>query len=153
MSASRYIFPGQVLRLPPKEPPRPPTPEPVVDDDVIDLANNFVRINVRHITEGRGIVEGTLMLTNKLVMFDPYDHHPLVVESSVDKYQVIMPMCIVVNAVILKDFNRASDDDPSLIFVKKSTEKEDDDDEQKENKHANNDRPSESGLLTVLPLF
>ena len=56
-----------------------PTPEPTVDKDVVDLTNNFVRINVKHITEGRGIVDGTLLLTSKTVMFDPYLHHPLVI--------------------------------------------------------------------------
>ena len=37
-------------------------------------------------------------------------------ESSVDKYQLILPMQYVVNAVILKDFLKNSDDDPSLIY-------------------------------------
>ena len=49
-------------------------------------------------------------------MFDPYAHSPLVAESSVDKYQLILPMQYVVNAVILKDFLKNSDDDPSLIY-------------------------------------
>ena len=48
-------------------------------------------------------------------MFDPYAHSPLVAESSVDKYQLILPMQYVVNAVILKDFLKNSDNDPSLI--------------------------------------
>ena len=117
-STRAYIFPGQVLKLPHPEPPKPPTPEPVIDKDVIDLSNNFVRVNVKHLTEGRGIVEGTILLTSKLVMFDPYAHHPLVAESSVDKYQIILPMSIVVNAVILREFVRNSDDEPSLIYQK-----------------------------------
>ena len=102
MSGSRFVFPGMNLKLPPPEPVKviferknnmfkillnkkkcifflkAPTPEPTVDKDVVDLTNNFVRINVKHITEGRGIVDGTLLLTSKTVMFDPYLHHPLV---------------------------------------------------------------------------
>ena len=45
-----------------------PTPEPTADKDVVDLTNNFVRINVKHITEGRGIVDGTLLLTSKVFL-------------------------------------------------------------------------------------
>ena len=56
--------------------------------------------------------------SSKLVMFDPYGHHPLVSESSVDKYQIILPMSFVVNAVILREFVRNSDDDQSLIYHK-----------------------------------
>lgn len=130
MSGSRYVFPGQVLKLPPPEPPKPPTPEPVIDKDVVDLSNNFVGMNVRHLTEGRGIVEGTLLLTGKLVMFDPYAHNALVAESSVDKYQIILPMSLVVNAVILTEFARNSDENPSLIYHKEATAAEDDNAEQ-----------------------
>ena len=60
MSGSRFVFPGQILKLPPPEPPKPPEPdidwpkEPIIDKDVVDLTNNFVRINVKHITEGKG---------------------------------------------------------------------------------------------------
>lgn len=118
MSGSRFVFPGQVLRLPTPEPPKPATPEPIIEKDVIDLSNNFARINVKHITEGRGIVDGTLLLTSKLVMFDPYPHHPLVSESKMELYQVILPMNLVVNAVILTEFVRNSDAEPHLIFNK-----------------------------------
>jgi len=132
MSGSRFVFPGQILKLPPPEPPKPPEPtidwppEPIIDKDVVDLTNNFVRINVKHITEGRGIVDGTILLTSKTVMFDPYLHHPLVAESSVDNYQVILPMNLVVNAVILTDFQKSdTDPDPALIFNKIDAKKGD----------------------------
>jgi len=126
MSGSRFVFPGQILKLPPPEPPKPPTPEPVIDKDVVDLTNNFVRINVKHITEGRGIVDGTILLTSKTVMFDPYHHHPLVAESNVDKYQVILPMNLVVNAVILTEFQKSdTEPNPALIFYKIDAKKGD----------------------------
>jgi len=132
MSGSRFVFPGQILKLPPPEPPKPPEPdidwpkEPIIDKDVVDLTNNFVRINVKHITEGKGIVDGTLLLTSKTVMFDPYPHHPLVAESNVDNYQIMLPVNLVVNAVILIDFQKSdTDPDPSLIFHKNEVKKGD----------------------------
>ena len=135
----RYIFPGQVLKLPPPEPPKPVPEPPPIEKDAVDLNSKFMRINVRHITEGRGIVDGTLLLTSKLVMFDPYSHHPLVQESNVDLYQVILPAKLVVNAVILNDFLKNSDEEPSLIFHKpvNKTKDENDDDDEKENESEN----------------
>ena len=120
--STRYIFPGQVLKLPPPEPPKPVPEPPKVELDAVDLNSKFLRINVRHMTEGRGIVDGTLLLTSKLVMFDPYSHSPLVQESTVDLYQVILPAKLVVNAVLLNDFLKNSDDEPSLIFHKPAEE-------------------------------
>ena len=59
-------------------------------------------------------------------MFDPYPHHPLVAESNVDNYQIILPMNLVVNAVILIDFQKSdTDPDPSLIFHKNEVKKGD----------------------------
>ena len=72
-------------------------------------------------------MDGTLLLTGKTVMFDPYLHHPLVAESSVDNYQVILPMNLVVNAVILTDYQKNSSEnepDPSLIFYKSESTKD-----------------------------
>ena len=120
--STRYIFPGQVLKLPPPEPPKPVPEPPKLEVDAVDLGSKFLRINVKHITESRGIVDGTLLLTSKLVMFDPYPHHPLVKDSNVDLYQVILPAKLVVNAVILNDFLKNSDDEPSLIFHKPAEE-------------------------------
>ena len=50
-------------------------------------------------------------------MFDPYSHCPLVTESGVDKYQIILPMHFVANAVILKEYERDSDAYPSLLLT------------------------------------
>ena len=138
----RYIFPGQVLKLPPPEPPKPVPEPPPIEKDAVDLNSKFMRINVRHITEGRGIVDGTLLLTSKLVMFDPYSHHPLVKESNVDLYQVILPAKLVVNAVLLNDFLKNSDEDPSLIFHKPT-------DEEKENESENEQKSEKLLYLRI----
>ena len=66
MSGSRLVFPGQILKIPPPDPPKPKPPEPKIDSDVVDLSNNFLRINVKHITDDRGIVDGTILLTQKV---------------------------------------------------------------------------------------
>ena len=62
-------------------------------------------------------------------MFDPYLHHPLVADASVDNYQVILPMNLVVNAVILTEFVKPSsgldtEPEPSLIYYKTEPAKE-----------------------------
>ena len=79
--SSGFVFPGQLLKIPPPEPDKPPEPSnkqnkrpsggrkssaPVPDEPEIFDAQ-FVKINVRFITEGKGIVSGSLLLTAKNV--------------------------------------------------------------------------------------
>ena len=68
--SSRLIFPGQKLKVPPKvptPPPNPPAPAeekpvkkakppaaPVYPDEPEMVDDQFVRLNVRHITDGKG---------------------------------------------------------------------------------------------------
>lgn len=66
-------------------------------------------------------------------MFEPYEHHPLVKESNVDNYSIILPKPLVVNAVILTDFQKNSDEDPTLIYDQKE-DKENEDEATKETK-------------------
>ena len=75
------MFPGQLLKIPPPEPDKPPEPSnihnkkpsggrkssaPIPEEPEIFDAQ-FVKINVRFITEGKGIVSGSLLLTAKNV--------------------------------------------------------------------------------------
>ena len=86
-------------------------------------------------------------------MFDPYQHDPMVSRSelSVDKFQIILPLSLVVNAVILDEYKQLnSDSNESLIFVpdKTSVDKDGDttkdvqkDTEEKENESENDQTP------------
>ncbi|XP_023727829.1 oxidation resistance protein 1 isoform X6 [Cryptotermes secundus] len=63
----------------------------------------FLKINVRHITDGQGVVCGVLLVTPNAVMFDPNVSDPLVIEHGPESYGVIAPMEFVVNAAIYYD--------------------------------------------------
>lgn len=63
----------------------------------------FLKINVRHITDGQGVVSGVLLVTPNAVMFDPNVSDPLVIEHGPEAYGVIAPMEFVVNAAIYND--------------------------------------------------
>lgn len=71
------------------------------DDPVI--TQRFLKINVRHITDGQGVVGGVLLVTRNAVMFDPNVSDPLVIEHGPESYGVIAPMDLVVNAAIFHD--------------------------------------------------
>ncbi|XP_023288510.1 oxidation resistance protein 1 isoform X2 [Orussus abietinus] len=74
-----------------------------MDDDEQPYRERFLKIDVRHITDGQGVVEGVLLVTPNAVMFDPYVSDPLVIEHGAESYGVIAPMEFVVNAVIYYD--------------------------------------------------
>lgn len=63
----------------------------------------FLKINVRHITDGQGVVSGVLLVTPNAVMFDPNVSDTLVMEHGPESYGVIAPMEYVVNAAIFYD--------------------------------------------------
>lgn len=63
----------------------------------------FLKINVRHITDGQGVVGGVLLVTSNAVMFDPNVSDPLVIEHGPESYGVIAPLEFVVNAAIYYD--------------------------------------------------
>ncbi|XP_036335337.1 nuclear receptor coactivator 7 isoform X2 [Rhagoletis pomonella] len=78
-----------------------PTEANKSDDPVI--TQRFLKINVRHITDGQGVVGGVLLVTPNAVMFDPNVSDPLVIEHGPESYGVIAPMELVVNAAIFHD--------------------------------------------------
>uniref|UniRef100_A0A1A9WLA1 LysM domain-containing protein n=1 Tax=Glossina brevipalpis TaxID=37001 RepID=A0A1A9WLA1_9MUSC len=71
------------------------------DDPII--TQRFLKINVRHITDGQGVVGGVLLVTPNAVMFDPNVSDPLVIEHGPESYGVIAPMELCVNAAIFHD--------------------------------------------------
>ncbi|KAK9870388.1 hypothetical protein WA026_007953 [Henosepilachna vigintioctopunctata] len=73
------------------------------DEDSPIFRERFLKINVRHITDGQGVVGGVLLVTPNAVMFDPNVSDPLVIEHGPEAYGVIAPMEFVVNAAIYND--------------------------------------------------
>lgn len=67
------------------------------------IYKQFLKINVRHITDGQGVVGGVLLVTHNAVMFDPNVSDTLVIEHGPEAYGVIAPMEFVVNAAIYND--------------------------------------------------
>lgn len=63
----------------------------------------FLKIHVRHITDGQGVVAGVLLVTPNTVMFDPNVSDSLVIEHGAEAYGVIAPMEFVVNAALYPD--------------------------------------------------
>ena len=64
----------------------------------------FIKLRVRHITSGRGVVSGSVLFTPNAVIFDPDPKDPLVEELEPEAFQIIAPMEFVVNAAIFYDF-------------------------------------------------
>nr|CAH7761001.1 unnamed protein product [Callosobruchus chinensis] len=73
------------------------------DSESAIFRERFLKINVRHITDGQGVVSGVLLVTPNAVMFDPNVSDPLVIEHGPEAYGVIAPMEFVVNAAIYTD--------------------------------------------------
>ncbi|XP_045510554.1 oxidation resistance protein 1 isoform X5 [Colias croceus] len=78
---------------------RPGSPEAPASN----APQRFLKINVRHITDGQGVVSGVLLVTPNAVMFDPNVSDTLVMEHGPESYGVIAPMEYVVNAAIFYD--------------------------------------------------
>lgn len=77
------------------------TPNQSEDDPVV--VQRFLKLNVRHITDGQGVVGGVLLVTPNAVMFDPNVSDTLVIEHGPESYGVIAPMEFIVNAAIFND--------------------------------------------------
>lgn len=90
--------PGHIQRI---ESPHPSATNHNEDDPV--TTQRFLKISVRHITDGQGVVGGVLLVTPNAVMFDPNVSDPLVIEHGPESYGVIAPMELVVNAAIFHD--------------------------------------------------
>ncbi|XP_025987962.1 nuclear receptor coactivator 7 isoform X4 [Solenopsis invicta] len=97
-------------------------------EDEQPFRERFLKINVRHITDGQGVVGGVLLVTPNAVMFDPNVSDPLVIEHGAESYGVIAPMEFVVNAAIYYDIAhmRVShaesghlDKKPEIYYMKK----------------------------------
>lgn len=93
------------------------------------VVQRFLKLNVRHITDGQGVVGGVLLVTPNAVMFDPNVSDSLVIEHGPEAYGVIAPMEFIVNAAIFNDIahmrvgdqtnNAACNEKPEVYTPKK----------------------------------
>ncbi|XP_068222732.1 oxidation resistance protein 1 isoform X3 [Palaemon carinicauda] len=104
-------------KIPLSPPNYPRTPANSVDVDRSldqDCLEKFLKISVRHITDGQGVVAGVLLVTPNAVMFDPNVSDPLVIEHGPESYGVIAPMEYVVNAALFYDIAHMKVKDTNL---------------------------------------
>lgn len=92
--------PGHVERIRTPSGPQGSTDQ---EEESAVYRERFLKINVRHITDGQGVISGVLLVTPNAVMFDPNVSDPLVIEHGPEAYGVIAPMEFVVNAAIYTD--------------------------------------------------
>lgn len=106
------------------------TPNQGSENDDPVVVQRFLKLNVRHITDGQGVVGGVLLVTPNAVMFDPNVSDTLVIEHGPEAYGVIAPMEFIVNAAIFNDIahmrvgdhqsnnNLGGGDKPEVYFPK-----------------------------------
>ncbi|XP_011506170.1 PREDICTED: oxidation resistance protein 1 [Ceratosolen solmsi marchali] len=99
-----------------------------MNEDIQPYKERFLKITVRHITDGQGVVGGVLLVTPNAVMFDPNVSDPLVIEHGPESYGVIAPMEFIVNAAIYYDIAHMRvghaeigqpDKKPEIYYMKK----------------------------------
>ncbi|XP_014668482.1 PREDICTED: oxidation resistance protein 1-like isoform X2 [Priapulus caudatus] len=72
-----------------------------------ECLEKFLKINVKYITDGQGVVNGVLLVTPNAVMFDPNTSDILVIENSTETYSVMAPMETIISAAIFHDMSTA----------------------------------------------
>ncbi|KAM8811383.1 oxidation resistance protein 1 isoform 3-T3 [Eudromia elegans] len=67
------------------------------------FTEKFLKINCKYITNGKGTVNGVLLVTPNNIMFDPHKMDPLVQENGCEEYGIMCPMEEVMSAALYKD--------------------------------------------------
>ncbi|XP_017890512.1 oxidation resistance protein 1 isoform X4 [Ceratina calcarata] len=105
----------------------------VIEEQEQPFKERFLKINVRHITDGQGVVGGVLLVTPNAVMFDPNVSDPLVIEHGAESYGVIVSKEFIVNAAIYYDIAHMRvghtesgklDKKPEIYYMKKPSQSE-----------------------------
>ena len=73
-----------------------------------ECLERFLKLAAKHITDGDGVVSGTLLVTPNAIMFDPHVMDPLVKEHSAERYGMMAPMECVMSATLYHDISRMS---------------------------------------------
>ncbi|XP_072029090.1 LOW QUALITY PROTEIN: oxidation resistance protein 1-like [Amphiura filiformis] len=72
-------------------------------------SRQFLKVDVKYITDGEGVVSGTMLVTPNAIMFDPNVSDPLVIERGVGPYGVITQMDMVMGASMYHDISAMND--------------------------------------------
>uniref|UniRef100_A0A8C5T7M6 Oxidation resistance protein 1 n=1 Tax=Malurus cyaneus samueli TaxID=2593467 RepID=A0A8C5T7M6_9PASS len=67
------------------------------------FTEKFLKINCKYITNGKGTVNGVLLVTPNNIMFDPHKMDPLVQENGCEEYGIMCPMEEVMAAALYKE--------------------------------------------------
>ncbi|NXY85290.1 OXR1 protein, partial [Alcedo cyanopectus] len=67
------------------------------------FTEKFLKINCKYITNGKGTVNGVLLVTPNNIMFDPHKLDPLVQENGCEEYGIMCPMEEVMSAALYKE--------------------------------------------------
>ncbi|XP_074879917.1 oxidation resistance protein 1 isoform X10 [Buteo buteo] len=67
------------------------------------FTEKFLKINCKYITNGKGTVNGVLLVTPNNIMFDPHKMDPLVQENGCEEYGIMCPMEEVTSAALYKE--------------------------------------------------
>lgn len=97
---SSVTSPKEVVEI--TDPPRRITEEEArkLDEECV---SRFLKFDAKHITDGQGVVNGTLIVTPNAIMFDPSVHDPLVIEHGSEKYGMVAAMETIISAAIYRD--------------------------------------------------
>eukprot|EP00079_Xenopus_tropicalis_P026009 XP_012819677.1 PREDICTED: oxidation resistance protein 1 isoform X2 [Xenopus tropicalis] len=67
------------------------------------FTEKFLKINCKYITDGKGTVNGVLLVTPNNIMFDPHKNDLLVQEKGCEEYGIMCPMEEVTSAAMYKE--------------------------------------------------
>lgn len=103
--------PGHVMKIP--SPPSSASilqsPHPLSEDEARRLDEEcyerFIKVCTKYISDGMGMVSGTLLVTPNAIMFDPNVLDPLVDENGAEAYGVVVYMDTILSAALYHDLS------------------------------------------------
>ncbi|XP_067146512.1 oxidation resistance protein 1 isoform X3 [Apteryx mantelli] len=81
------------------------------------FTEKFLKINCKYMTNGKGTVNGVLLVTPNNIMFDPHKMDPLVQENGCEEYGIMCPMEEVMSAALYKEIADSKIKDSLTIDV------------------------------------
>ncbi|XP_074754645.1 oxidation resistance protein 1 isoform X8 [Athene noctua] len=88
------------------------------------FTEKFLKINCKYITNGKGTVNGVLLVTPNNIMFDPHKMDPLVQENGCEEYGIMCPMEEVMSAALYKEIVDSKIKDSLTIDVEQLSVRE-----------------------------
>ncbi|XP_010707520.1 oxidation resistance protein 1 isoform X2 [Meleagris gallopavo] len=88
------------------------------------FTEKFLKINCKYITNGKGTVNGVLLVTPNNIMFDPHKMDPLVQENGCEEYGIMCPMEEVMSAALYKEITDSKIKDSLSIDVEQLSVRE-----------------------------